>query len=202
MNKAQRSADDAPSILGFAILQLLSRMPASGYDLKDRFQSSLGRGWHAYDTQIYRELKRLEAAGFTAGEIVKGRSGPQRRLYTITDRGLDALREWLCSPIDFSKTKEEFLLRIWTLELFPPGEAEEFLVRARHEWHSQLQHQQASLRTLNDSYGDVDEGSSDVFARQLGIELTIALTKARLKWIERALKVLAARAAASGPESH
>ena len=53
------------------------------------------------------------------------------------------------------------------------------------------------MRTLNDSYGSVDEGSPDaIFGRQLGIELSIALTKARLKWIERALKVIEARAAA------
>ena len=190
-------AQEPPSVLGCAILQLLSRTPASGYDLKDRFQSSLGRGWHAYDTQIYRELKRLEAGGYTEGEVVRGRSGPQRRLYTITPRGLDALREWLASPLDVSKTKDEFMLRIWTLELFPPGEAEQYLLRARQEWRSALQHEQNALMTLNESYGDVDEGSPDnIFGRQLGIELTIALTKARLKWIDRALKVVAARAAA------
>lgn len=195
---AEDPAPSTPSVLGFAILQLFSRMPASGYDLKDRFQSSLGRGWHAYDTQIYRELKRLEAGGYTTGEIVKGRSGPQRRLYTITPFGLEALREWLSTRLDLSKTKDEFQLRVWTLELFQPGQAEEFLIRARQEWRSALQHEQAALRTLNDSYGDVDDGSPDaIFGRQLAMELTIALTKARLKWIERALKVLASRAAAA-----
>lgn len=189
------TAEITPSVLGFAILQLFSRMPASGYDLKERFQSSLGRGWHAYDTQIYRELKRLEAGGYTTGEVVKGRSGPQRTLYTITPRGLQALQVWLSTPLDFTKMKDEFLLRVWTLELFPPGEAADFLMRARQEWGSELQHEQASLRTLNDSYGEVDDGSPDtIFGRQLGIELTIAMTKARLKWIDRALKVLETRA--------
>lgn len=188
-------AEDTPSVLGYAILQLFSRMSASGYDLKDRFQSSLGRGWHAYDTQIYRELKRLEASGYTTGEVAKGRSGPQRRLYTITERGLEVLRDWLASPMDINKTKDEFLLRVYTLELFPPGEAEAFLLRARQELRSQLQHEQASLRTLIDSYGDVDGDAPDtVVSRQLGIELSSAMTKARLKWIDRTLKVIAARA--------
>jgi PadR family transcriptional regulator, regulatory protein AphA len=188
------TAENQPSVLGFAILQLFSRMSASGYDLKDRFQSSLGRGWHAYDTQIYRELKRLEAIGYTTGEVVKGRSGPQRRIYTITPRGLQALQQWLSTPLDFTKIKDEFLLRVWTLELFPPGEAADFLLRAQQEWRIALQHEQAALRTLNDSYGEVDGGSPDaVFGRQLGIELTIAMTKARLKWVDRALKILETR---------
>jgi len=192
------TTETTPSVLGFAILQLFSQMPASGYDLKDRFQSSLGRGWHAYDTQIYRELKRLEAGGYTTGEVVKGRSGPQRRLYSITAKGLSALQEWLVAPLELTKSKDEFMLRVFTLELYPEGEAEAFLQLARREWQSSLQHAQAALRALNDSYGAVDEGSPDkVHGRQLGLELTIALTKARLKWLDRALKVLEIRKAAS-----
>ena len=195
------TAQGAPNVLGFAILQLLSRMPASGYDLKDRFQSSLGRGWHAYDTQIYRELKRLEASGFTTGEVAKGRSGPQRRLYTITPLGLDVLRTWLATPVDFAKGKDELLLRMYTIDLFPPGEAEACLLRARHDYSGALQHQQDALRTLNESYGEVDAGSDEaIFGRQLGLELTIATTKARLKWIDRALKVLALRATAAADD--
>jgi len=191
---ANDESAEKPSVLGYAILQLFSRTSASGYDLKDRFQSSLGRGWHAYDTQIYRELKRLETNGYTTGEVVKGRSGPQRRLYTITDRGRDVLQEWLSSPLEVTKTKDEFLLRVYTLDLFPDHEATAFLMRARHELRNALQHEQAALRTLNESYGEVDEGSPDaVVGRQLGIELSSALTKARLKWIERALKVIASR---------
>lgn len=187
-------ADETPSVLGYAILQLFSRMSASGYDLKDRFQSSLGRGWHAYDTQIYRELKRLEANGLTTGEVARGRSGPQRRIYTITERGREVLREWLASPLEINKTKDEFLLRIYTLDLFPQGEAEAFLLRARQELRNQLQHEQAALRTLNESYGDAEGDAPDaIVGRQLGIELSSALTKARLKWIERTLKVMAAR---------
>ena len=53
---------------------------------------------------------------------------------------MDALREWLSTPMDFTKMKDEFMLRVWTLELFPEGEAEEFFLRARQEWRSALQH--------------------------------------------------------------
>lgn len=186
--------DVKPSDLGHAILQLLSRSPASGYDLKTRFQASVGHGWHAYDTQIYRELKRLEAGGFTAGETVRGRSGPDRRLYTVTPRGEEALREWLASPIDLDKNKDEFALRVWTLDLFPNGTAEPFLKAAREEWAAALEHQRLSLQVLRETHGEPDGSSPDtVFGRQLGIELAIAVSEARLAWVERALKVVEAR---------
>ena len=64
-------AADTPSLLGGAILQRLERTPMSGYELKKRFASSLGYGWRAYDTQIYRELKNLEQA-----RLVEGRAEP------------------------------------------------------------------------------------------------------------------------------
>lgn len=180
-----------PSVLGHAILQLLTRNTASGYDLKKRFYSSVGRGWHAYDTQIYRELKSLEVAGYVTGKVAQGRSGPQRRLYTITEAGMESLREWLCSEIDVNKTKDEFSLRVWTAELFPDGALAEYLGAAEEQWLESLEHQKTSLQVLIDEYGDPDGSAPDnIFGRQLAIGYSIAITEAKLAWARRSLKVL------------
>src|SRR5262245_35426264 len=88
--------DSAPtSALGSAILQRLQRSPMSGYELKKRFASSVGFGWRAYDTQIYRELKALESAGLIAGRADRGGRGPERRIFALTELGYRALLEWL-----------------------------------------------------------------------------------------------------------
>lgn len=180
-----------PSVLGHAILQLLTRNTASGYDLKKRFFSSVGRGWHAYDTQIYRELKSLESAGYVTGKVAQGRSGPQRRLYTITDLGRESLREWLCSDIDVNKSKDEFSLRVWTADMFPDGAFLPYLEAAQEQWQESLAHQKTSLQVLVDEYGDPDgPAPDDVFGRQLAIEYSISITEAKLAWARRALKVM------------
>jgi PadR family transcriptional regulator AphA len=184
-----------PNVLGNAILQLLSRSPASGYDLKARFYASIGRGWHAYDTQIYRELKSLEQAGYTTGRVVKGRAGPERRMYSITPRGKAAIAEWLASPMDLHKVKDEFALRVWSADLFPPGAFEQYLRDAREEWATMLENERMSLRVLVAEHGEPDGAApANVFGRQLGIEFHIMTTEARLAWIDRALKVIASRA--------
>ena len=192
---AKQESAGTPNVLGHAILQLLARSPASGYDLKARFYASLGQGWHAYDTQIYRELKRLEEGGYTAGRVVPGRSGPERRLYAITPAGLESLRAWLASPIDLDKVKDEFALRVWTLDLFPDGAAEKYLTAARDAWQEALEHQRMSLRVLRETNGDPDgTAPENVYGRQLGIEYAITVTEARIAWAERALKVVRNRA--------
>ena len=92
------------------------------------------------------------------------------------------------------KNKDEFALRVWTLDLFPEGTVEPFLMAAREEWTAALEHQRLSLRVLRETHGDPDGSSpDDVFGRQLGIELAIAISEARLAWLERALKVVEAR---------
>jgi Transcriptional regulator PadR-like family len=64
----------------------------SGYELKKLFTTTVGYGWRAYDTQLYRELKALERAGLMRGEDEAGRAGPQRRIYTVTVLGLEGAR--------------------------------------------------------------------------------------------------------------
>lgn len=193
---AQPADSRRPSVLGHAILQLLTRNAASGYDLKKRFFSSVGHGWHAYDTQIYRELKSLESGGFVTGKVAKGRSGPQRRIYTITELGRESLTEWLTSDLDVSKYKDEFSLRVWTADLFPDRTFEALLENSQRQWQTSLDHQRLSLQVLIDEYGAPDGGApTEVFGRQLAIDATIAVTEAKLAWIDRTLRIMRNRRA-------
>ena len=188
-------AEPKPSVLGAAIIQLLIRSQASGYDLKKRFFASVGHGWHAYDTQIYRELKSLEENGLITGRTVPGRSGPERRLFAVTDAGRRALVDWLMTPLDVTKVKDEFGLRLTTADLFPPGELEALITNVRGQWVVALEHQRMSLRVLTEEHGEPDGAApANIFGRQLALEGIIAATEARISWADRALKVLANRA--------
>jgi PadR family transcriptional regulator AphA len=193
------STSKPPSVLGCAILQLLSREARSGYDVKKRFEASVGRGWHAYDTQIYRELKVLEETGLAVGERTEGRAGPQRRIYTVTKAGAEALRTWLTSPVDISKVKNEFVLRVWTADLFPPGELEPFLLDIQSQLNATLERETSARDALVEQFGPPEITDNDsAFGRMLCVEHDIAVARTRLLWIERALTVARIRAARSG----
>ena len=44
--------------LRHALLGLLAVQPATGYELAQKFDASLGTAWHASHSQIYPELAR------------------------------------------------------------------------------------------------------------------------------------------------
>src|SRR5262245_2888646 len=51
------------STLGYALLSLLTRGPATGYDLTQRMREPIGFFWVAQHSQIYPELARLADDG-------------------------------------------------------------------------------------------------------------------------------------------
>jgi PadR family transcriptional regulator, regulatory protein AphA len=101
--------------LQYAILGLLSYQPMTGYHLKKMFDESINNFWAASLSQIYRELGTLENKGFLTSEIEKQSDRPDKRIYSITDPGKDAFRNWITSfPEKLSKEKrDEFTLRIF-----------------------------------------------------------------------------------------
>lgn len=190
---AKAKTDRTPSVLGFAIMQLLTRSKESGYDLKKRFHSSIGHGWHAYDTQIYRELRSMEANGLIKGQVAKGLGGPQRRIYSVTDDGLEMLVEWLNSPVELNKTKDEFALRVWTADLFPGDTFSTYLKNAIAETRRALDAARAARQVLVEEYGDLRDAPPATFGRLLAIDLSISKSEARIAWAEQALDAVRRR---------
>ena len=70
--------------LRHAALGLLAKEPASGYDLLKKFKSTMHPVWPATQSQLYGELNKLAAAGFTTVSEAGARG---RKEYAITDAG-------------------------------------------------------------------------------------------------------------------
>ena len=84
--------------LRYALLAILRVGPLSGYDLAKQFAQSVGHVWHAPDSQIYPELRKMEAEGLVEGEQqARGERG-HRRLYHVTPAGDAAFTTWMAAP--------------------------------------------------------------------------------------------------------
>ena len=77
-----------------AILGLVCEGPQYGYELEKIIEERGMRVWTEIGfSSIYYVLKRLEAKGFVTGVVESVEGKPSRKVYTATEKGLDAMRE-------------------------------------------------------------------------------------------------------------
>jgi DNA-binding PadR family transcriptional regulator len=101
---------------GYAVLGLLSfGEELSGYDLKKWADHSLRFFfWSPAISNIYGELKRLQQLGYVVARELPEGSPRHRRVYRITEEGVDALGRWIeHEPVDAPVLKDQTLLRVW-----------------------------------------------------------------------------------------
>jgi DNA-binding PadR family transcriptional regulator len=80
-----------------AVLALLAKEPAYGYQLRARLQQALGPAGEAMNAgQIYVTLSRLEKAGQVICEREPGLPDrPDRKVYALTEAGRERVARWL-----------------------------------------------------------------------------------------------------------
>jgi DNA-binding PadR family transcriptional regulator len=148
--------------LRYALLAILRVGPLSGYDLQKQFHQSVGHVWHAPDSQIYPELRKMEQAGLIEGEEqARGERGT-RRIYHVTDAGDQAFAEWMAAPLDYQRVRDPAHLRAAYLEATTPDAARAFLERHIEVWRSELAQWEGEL-------DHIDNLSNPMLVRRLAI---------------------------------
>lgn len=132
----------ATSTLGFALLGLLARTPRTGYDLTQAMREPIGYFWAASHSQVYPELARLEAAGFVSHSVIAGPGPRDTKRYAITAAGRRALAAWAAEPAPPAPSRDEFLLKIYSLWLVEPDQARALVEERRTAHQAQLDHYQ------------------------------------------------------------
>lgn len=105
--------------LGYALLSLLACETLSGYDIAHHMKERIGNFWHARHSQIYPELARLQEEGFITHTIVEQQDRPDKKIYTITEQGMELLRHWATQEMDTPAIRDELVLKayaIWTAD--------------------------------------------------------------------------------------
>ena len=108
-------------------LGMLTAGEASGYDLKKTFESSFGHCFAAGFGSIYPALASLAECGCVSCEEVPQDGKPDRKVYRITDRGWEVLREALDNPSPAHKVRSEFLAQMAFAHLMTPEQIQRVL---------------------------------------------------------------------------
>ena len=92
-----------------AMLALLAKEPAHGYELRQRLAAALGPvGEVLKPGQVYVTLARLEKAGLVRGAQVVQSTAPDKKVYEVTAAGREEVAAWLLdsswpkvAPVEF-----------------------------------------------------------------------------------------------------
>lgn len=105
--------------IDYAILGMLSWKPLTGYDMKRMIQDSPIMYWSGNNNQIYKSLVQLLEKGFVTNEVKYQESAPNKKIYSITDSGKAALKEWVLSTEpEIPEIKKSFFIQLlWAGQL-------------------------------------------------------------------------------------
>ena len=98
-------------------LGMLTDGPASGYDMKKCFESSFGHFFPAGYGSIYPALAALARNGLVEFEEVLQEGKPDRKVYSITQKGREELMRDLSNSDLSHKIRSEFLATLWFAHL-------------------------------------------------------------------------------------
>jgi DNA-binding PadR family transcriptional regulator len=112
-------ARDDLSLFSYEILGLVGRGGAGAHDLLQLARRGRILDW-AGESQYYVEPKRLAKLGYLDARKEPGKTR-ERTVYTVTDKGLEALRDYARTPVRFTPVKSDPLLRLLICDLV--GEA-------------------------------------------------------------------------------
>jgi DNA-binding PadR family transcriptional regulator len=103
------------TLFSYEILGLVGREGAGPHDLLRMAKQGRMLAW-AGESQYYTEPKRLAKLGYLAARKQPGKTR-ERTVYSLTDKGLEALREWARTPARFTPLKSEPLIRLMICDL-------------------------------------------------------------------------------------
>jgi PadR family transcriptional regulator, regulatory protein AphA len=103
------------TLFSYEILGLVGRHGAGPHDLRGMVRRGRILDW-AGESQYYAEPKRLARLGYLAAHKEPGKTR-ERTVYTLTDKGLRALREYGATPASITPLKSEPLLRLLIADL-------------------------------------------------------------------------------------
>jgi DNA-binding PadR family transcriptional regulator len=122
-------------------------------------------GIRAGESQYYTEPKRLARLGYLTSRKAPGRTR-ERTVYTLTDNGLRALRDYAATPVTFTPLKSDPLVRLSICDLV--GE-------------DVTRHSMASLRDdiadIQARLGDAEETARELPHRERYLRLVITFMR-------------------------
>jgi PadR family transcriptional regulator PadR len=92
-------------VLGLCVLALLARQESYAYEIAAHLTALIGMG----EGTIYPLMRRMQSDGWVETYLVESVSGPSRKYYRLTPRGLSALEAQKQEWMNFAKSVDSLI---------------------------------------------------------------------------------------------
>ncbi|MGW0998216.1 PadR family transcriptional regulator [Streptomyces sp. NPDC002520] len=182
-----------------AVMAALLEGEASGYDLAKGFDASVANFWMATPQQLYRELERMEGEGLIAARVVEQERRPNKRLFSLTEAGMEAVRAYVAEPPGRpTAIRDELMVKVQCADVGDIA-AVRAAITERSQWAAAKLARYERLRERLLEGRTEDEYCAE--AERIGPYLTLlrgmAFERENIRWCELALRTLERRARAA-----
>jgi PadR family transcriptional regulator, regulatory protein AphA len=176
----------------YAILGLLSLRSLSGYDIKKIFSGTAGLYYSDNNNQIYRTLVNLHQEEMLMRSIVHQEDHPSRKVYTITEKGIKKLKQWVLLAPELPQWKHSFIIQLAWADQLQPEELDSLLSQYEDEILMQLlicrkQKEQKDIKTSSENYINISLARTkrEAYLWSMIQEKWILYFKTKLNWIQK-----------------
>ncbi|GAA3441370.1 PadR family transcriptional regulator [Planomonospora venezuelensis] len=181
-----------------AVMAALLEGDASGYDLAKGFDASVANFWMATPQQLYRELDRMESEGLVRAQVVRQERRPNKRVFSLTEAGRRALREFTAAPLRPGAIRDELMVKVQAVDV-GDAEAVRAAIEERMVWAQAkiARYERLRLRLLDGRSEEEYLAHSERVGPYLTLMRGLAFERENRSWGEWALTVLRRRSAAT-----
>jgi DNA-binding PadR family transcriptional regulator len=178
--------DEKLGTTSYAILGLLTFGAMSGYDVLKLVEQSIGHFLSPAKSQVYTDLRRLARAGLATEEMVEQEQRPNKRIYSITDKGREALVRWLNEgPFEPDHVRSPFTVRLFFGHLVDRSS----VIAQIEELRRNAERTLAELRATEADIKD----NPKLFFPYLTLKSGLVQCEAQIRWADEALDDLRER---------
>jgi PadR family transcriptional regulator AphA len=168
----------------YFILGLVAQQSMSGYDIKRLLEHLDWLIGSPSFGSVYPALHALLEDGLLTVNVVNAGSKQSRKVYSATEMGRQALREWINQPIQSGASLKAFLMRL----MLASNLSYAGLIACLQQRRSQVAVHHAALEQLTEARVETAE-----LGKHLAFDFGLAAAAAELAWLNRVLERLSQR---------
>ncbi len=173
--------------VSFAVLGQLAFCPWAAYELVKEMRRNFHYFYPRAESGLYEQLKKMEQAGFVRSEKeAKGKA--ERTIYSITNEGREALRQWLGTEPERPWLEFEGLLRLFLAKFGDRAMLHSSLAKTRSENETLLK---LAEKVRGEYLQGIAPGQAEIVERACVFDFLLNFALMYRDWLDRTEAYLA-----------